>query len=439
MEKHKEIKSQLQMDSGLPKTTNITKMVSEAWRSLSPLERAKYEDMAREDKARYDVERASYKVERGSGASNKKKQRDPSAPKRPMSAFLAYANSRRAEVKAQNPECSNGEISKLLSDKWKEAPDSIKQKYRDDEAALWAAYKEEMQGWRKKHDGRKRGSKALAAAATLKQTSQKRNKSKSRSFDEETSIADNSFDDPHFSGFGAQGLDSASSSNQDDIMAASMALRGVRSGPSAFQFSVGAPPPTSSHMGVMDGGLSASVNSIQQNHQQGVGGNYSALFGMPTINNYGNAASNFPGNSVTSTNNFSQDIGSSNTNRSLMDIGFPYQEYGSYHGIFGNNSQAMLMAQAALRSNPGAYLGYNDQQASLSQLASLAGSQNSASTTAQSPVSMGMGLGLGMTGGGNGTGGLSGIGGIGGVAGMSGLNDSSNSRLGSDGMMNNVF
>lgn len=74
-----------------------------------------------------------------------------------------------------------------------------------------------------------------------------------------------------------------------------------------------------------------------------------------------------------------------------------------------------------------------DQQASLSQLASLAGSQNSASTTAQSPVSMGMGLGLGMSGG------NSGIGGIGGVTGMSGLNDSSNSRLGSDGMMNNVF
>ena len=195
---------------------NITKMVSEAWRSLSPQERAKYEDMAREDKARYDVERASYKVERGSGAANKKKQRDPSAPKRPMSAFLAYANSRRAEVKAQNPECSNGEISKLLSDKWKEAPDAIKQKYRDDEAALWAAYKEEMQGWRKKHDGRKRGSKALAAAAALKQTTTKtRNKSKSRNFDEEPSIADNSFDDPHFSGFGAQGLDSSSTSNQD--------------------------------------------------------------------------------------------------------------------------------------------------------------------------------------------------------------------------------
>mmetsp|Transcript_122837 Transcript_122837/g.352803 ORF Transcript_122837/g.352803 Transcript_122837/m.352803 type:complete len:268 (+) Transcript_122837:530-1333(+) len=222
-----------------------------------------------------------------------------------------------------------------------------------------------------------------------------------------------------------------------DIMAASMALRGVRSGPSAFQFSVGAPTATSSHMGVIDGGLSASGGSIQQNHQQSVGGSYNTLFGMTGMNSFGNGASNFPNNSVVSTNNFAQEIGNSNNNRSLMDIGFPYQEYGSYHGIFGNNPQAMLMAQAALRSNPSSYIGYNDQQASLSQLASLAGSQNSASTVAQSPVSMGMGLGLGMTG--NGTGGLAGMGGISEVTGMSGLNDSSNSRLGSDGMMNNVF
>ena len=141
-------------------------------------------------------------------------------------------------------------------------------------------------------------------------------------------------------------------------MAASMALRGVRSGPSAFQFNVGAPTSTSGHMGVLDAGLSASGGSVQQSHHHGVGGSYNTLFGISTMNNYGSAASNFPSNSVTNTNNFAQEIGNA---RSLMDIGFPYQEYGSYHGIFGNNSQAMLMAQAALRSNPGAYLGYNGE------------------------------------------------------------------------------
>ncbi len=196
-------------------STNITKMVSEAWRSLLPEEKAKYERLARDDKARYDVERANYKEEKGNSILSKKKQRDPLAPKRPMSAFLAFANSRRAEVKAQNSECSNGEISKLLSDKWKDAPEPIKKRYRDDEAALWAVYKEQMVDWRKKNDGRKRTSKALVAAVTLKLKKERKSKPKSRSFEEEASIADNSFDDPHFGGFGPHGLESGSTSNQD--------------------------------------------------------------------------------------------------------------------------------------------------------------------------------------------------------------------------------
>lgn len=194
---------------------NITKVVSEAWRSLSPEVKAKYERMARDDKARYDVERANYKEERGNNILSTKKQRDPLSPKRPMSAFLAFANSRRAEVKAQNPECSNGEISKLLSDRWKDAPESIKQKYRDNEAALWATYKEEMKGWRKKNDGRKRTSKALEASIVSKLKKKSKDKLKSRNFDEEPSITDNSFDDPHFGGFGTHGLEPGSSSNQD--------------------------------------------------------------------------------------------------------------------------------------------------------------------------------------------------------------------------------
>ena len=64
----------------------------------------------------------------------------PNVPKRATSAYFAFANERRAEVKAKYPACSNGEISKILSKMWKEAPNSLKQKYRDDEASRWAAY-----------------------------------------------------------------------------------------------------------------------------------------------------------------------------------------------------------------------------------------------------------------------------------------------------------
>lgn len=184
------------------KSTNITKLVSEAWKAVSPEEKAKYEQMARDDKKRYDIERSNYKDERGNLIANKKKLRDPNAPKRPMSAFLAFANSRRAEVKAQNPNGSNGEISKILSKMWKEAPTSVQQEYRGKEAAQWATYKGEMTLWRKKNDGRKKGSRILQGAAGNKDNNELKNKG----FDEERSLAESTFDE-QFGTFGASGFD----------------------------------------------------------------------------------------------------------------------------------------------------------------------------------------------------------------------------------------
>lgn len=122
-------------------------------------------------------------------------------------------------MKAQNRDRSNGEISKILSGKWKDAPEPLKQKYRDEESAKWAAYRDSMIEWKKKNDGRKRASKALEAANALKSKKKKKiRKSKSKFFEEEPSIADNSFDDPHFGGFGGGGLDAVSNNpagNQD--------------------------------------------------------------------------------------------------------------------------------------------------------------------------------------------------------------------------------
>jgi len=52
--------------------------------------------------------------------SNKRKTKDPLAPKRPMSAFLAYSNSRRAGLKRDHPKSTNADLSRMLSKTWKE-------------------------------------------------------------------------------------------------------------------------------------------------------------------------------------------------------------------------------------------------------------------------------------------------------------------------------
>jgi hypothetical protein len=148
-EKHKQIKEALANEGRTEKTTDIAKLVSEAWREMPPAEREAWEEKARQDKARYEMEKSMYKGPWKIPA-NKRTPKDPSAPKRPMSAFLAFSNKRRAALKRQHPDATNADLSKMLSKTWKEAPLDQKSKYMEEEAELRAKYKVEMGKWRKR-------------------------------------------------------------------------------------------------------------------------------------------------------------------------------------------------------------------------------------------------------------------------------------------------
>ncbi len=67
-----------------------------------------------------------------------------------MSAFLAFANSRRAELKRQMPEASNGELSRTLSIMWKEAPEELRQSYIKEEKEKRETYLVAMADWKRK-------------------------------------------------------------------------------------------------------------------------------------------------------------------------------------------------------------------------------------------------------------------------------------------------
>lgn len=127
-------------------------MVSHAWKNLSSDEREVWEDMARRDKARYEVEKKFY-----SGPwkvlATKRTQKDPNAPKRPMSAFLAFSNLKRAEVKENNPGLGNSERSRVLAKMWKEAPEDERKKYIDNEYKLRQTYKTAIAEWRRNSEG----------------------------------------------------------------------------------------------------------------------------------------------------------------------------------------------------------------------------------------------------------------------------------------------
>ena len=123
-------------------------MVSRAWKGLSAEEREEWEEMARRDKARYEVEKTMYtgpwKV-----PAKKRSQKDPNAPKRPMSAFLSFSNSKRAQVKEEHPNIGNAEVSRILAQMWKDAPDDERKEHIDKEYKLRQQYKTAIAAWRK--------------------------------------------------------------------------------------------------------------------------------------------------------------------------------------------------------------------------------------------------------------------------------------------------
>jgi high mobility group protein B1 len=346
IDKYKEIKELMKAEDG-PKIKNVTKAVAEAWKNLSREERNKYEDMARRDKERYDLEKANYTPPPGVSLVAKRK-REPGAPKRPMSAYISFANQRRAQVKAKNPDSSNGEISKILSERWKGLPDDEKKKYKDMEQAKWDTYKTEMKAWKKKHDGRKKANFHKRAFNDLDdgETSFKRQaKWKSHSADPGVGFNDQ---------LGIHGMDPSGNPNPEEMMAAS-ALRGVRSAPQLMHGQMGDPSQQFSHS---HSGYGSWLNSMT-----GISNNMHGLHGMPMggmqMNGIGNMFAGAPGNA------FQSEMAN-----------FPYNQQFSSNPMGTGNQQAMMMAQFRAAQSPYAnYFSNTDQQANLSQLASLAGSQ----------------------------------------------------------------
>eukprot|EP00980_Cylindrotheca_fusiformis_P003133 scaffold721_cov131-Cylindrotheca_fusiformis.AAC.23 len=120
--------------------------VAREWKSLSNSARTHWEEEARNDKIRFVQEKAAYK---GPWAVTKRRaKKHPLAPKRPMSAFLKYSQTRRAKVKEDNPDMSNTDVSRLLGEMWRNASSRERSPYVEQEERERAIYKENIRKWR---------------------------------------------------------------------------------------------------------------------------------------------------------------------------------------------------------------------------------------------------------------------------------------------------
>eukprot|EP00934_Nitzschia_sp_Nitz4_P001321 Nitzschia sp. Nitz4//scaffold99_size76975//52642//54375//NITZ4_005580-RA/size76975-processed-gene-0.50-mRNA-1//-1//CDS//3329560862//1321//frame0 len=147
-QKHAELRAKLQAEGEEIDTIKVARMVSDAWREMSPEEKEEWHVLSRQDKERYLRQKEEYsgpwKV-----AADAKPPRDPTEPKKPTPAYFLFSNERRHAIKQENPSATNAEISGTLSRMWKEADEPTRKKYMDLEQEQRSNYKQAMEQWKR--------------------------------------------------------------------------------------------------------------------------------------------------------------------------------------------------------------------------------------------------------------------------------------------------
>ena len=128
---------------------NVSKKVANAWRQLSDTDRAFWIQQAKHDKERYLKEKSAYSGPWQVAVKPAPSKHDPTAPKRPVPAFLAYSNSKRAAIKRDNPGADNGKVSRIVAAMWKKEPDELRNRFIEEAAEKRRRYKAAVEVWQK--------------------------------------------------------------------------------------------------------------------------------------------------------------------------------------------------------------------------------------------------------------------------------------------------
>ncbi|XP_064205486.1 high mobility group protein B3b [Anguilla rostrata] len=127
--------------------SEFSKKCSGRWKTMSGKEKSRFDDMAKQDKVRYDQEMMTYMP---GGKKGGKKKKDPNAPKRPPSGFFLFSSEQRPKIKAQDPSLGIGDVAKRLGEMWNNLTDSSKQPYLIKANKLKDKYKKDVEDYKGK-------------------------------------------------------------------------------------------------------------------------------------------------------------------------------------------------------------------------------------------------------------------------------------------------
>jgi len=139
----------------------LSKFTSSMYKSLTPEEKARWEEAAQQDKARYETEMAGYVPPPGfdqtgqlldaggvltaSGARKRaKKNRDPDAPKRARGSYVFFTLDCRPKLVKETPEMKFTEMGHVMGERWRALLPEERRRYEDLATADKGRFNEEM-------------------------------------------------------------------------------------------------------------------------------------------------------------------------------------------------------------------------------------------------------------------------------------------------------
>ncbi|PWN48585.1 hypothetical protein IE53DRAFT_187569 [Violaceomyces palustris] len=156
-----------------PKTGNkvidivkVTKHLGEEWKTLGASDRAKFDKVAEEEKAVYEKQMAAWQAsltpedirrqnayissQRKKGHKGHAMLRDPTKPKKPLTAFFEYlSDARSKDQDYQAGTISIRDFAKKCGETWKAMTKEEKDKYEQRAIGAFDQYKRDIEEWKK--------------------------------------------------------------------------------------------------------------------------------------------------------------------------------------------------------------------------------------------------------------------------------------------------
>jgi len=140
---------------------NVMSLLGQEWQNLSKEERRPYVEEEAAERKKYHIAIAQWKeenkdkleaghLELSASPSSSSNSNNNTAPKRPMSSFIGFVQSRRPSFQAKHPELTHVEVMRQLGQEWKNLSEKERQPHVEREAADRKKYKVAAAQWKVK-------------------------------------------------------------------------------------------------------------------------------------------------------------------------------------------------------------------------------------------------------------------------------------------------